>query len=56
MPPVGAGEIADDVEGGDTDEIERDMIVHDGTWSGVEMGLHVLFFRDREHELGKVFR
>lgn len=55
MPPFGACEIADDVESWDADEIKRDMIVHDCSRSGVEMGLHVLFFRDGEHELGKVF-
>ena len=56
MPPFGACEVADDVEGWDTDEIERDVVVHDRAGSGAKVRADVLLFSDGEHEVGEMFR
>ena len=36
VPPVGGGEIADDVDGGDAGVVERDVVVDDGARAATE--------------------
>ena len=54
VPPVGGGEIADDVEGGDADGVEGDVVVEDGGGALLEMFFPALGPGDAEEEIGEL--